>query len=152
MWSFVRVLFTGLVYSRSQPIRAGTKVWQYDRTMHACDRAALTALDHKTLAFALHGGYLHAPSGKFLWYTDGMQYMNHAEGRLANVGLGEWPPLELDHTRALRDIAPGEELFEDYGFWANGGLSPGHWLFPLYMRFCPQHYAFLASLEERVAA
>jgi hypothetical protein len=120
--------------------------------MHASDQKAMESLDRETLAFALHGGYLHQPSGKFVWYTDGMQYMNHAPSPYANVGLGTWPPLEQDHTVALRDIAAGEELFEDYSFWANGGLSPGHWLFKLYLRHCPHHYAFLAGLEQKVAA
>ncbi|MBP7001382.1 MAG: hypothetical protein KBB57_07540 [Amaricoccus sp.] len=114
--------------------------------MHACDRKEMVALSARTLSFALHGGYLHKPSGKFLWYKDGMQYMNHGEGDIANVGLAYWPTLQEDHTVALRDIAPGEELREDYGFWADGGLASDHWLNPLYRRHCPHHLSFLQSL------
>lgn len=130
-----------------KPIKAGTRIWQVDTTMHVCDGAAMNALSPRKLRFALHGGYYHAPSGLFLWYTDGMQYMNHAAGPVANVGLTFWPPLGEDHTVALRDIAAGEELFEDYRFWADGGLSPDHWLHRLYCEHHPEHYAFLCSLN-----
>lgn len=128
-------------------IAAGTRVWQVDDTMHFCDRKALLALGRQKIRFALHGGYLHKPSGKFLWYQDGMQYMNHAFTPEANVGLGIWPPLMEDHTVALRDIAPGEELFEDYTFWSDGGVEQGHWLRNLYEQYHPEHLAFLNSLE-----
>ena len=41
--------------------------------------------------------------GLFLWYTDGMQYMNHAATPMANIGLTTWPPLEpRPHRRAAR--------------------------------------------------
>lgn len=127
-------------------IRAGTRIWQFDDGMRVCDAAAMAKLDPRQLRYALHGGYLHKPSDRFLWYTDGMQYMNHAATPLANIGLGIWPPLRDDHTVALRDIAPGEELLEDYAFWADGGLSPTHWLHRLYLEHCPEHFVFLASL------
>jgi uncharacterized protein len=135
-----------------RPIAAGTRIWQVDRNMHACDRETMYALSPRKLRFALHGGYYHKPSGKFLWYTDGMQYMNHAATPMANIGLTIWPPLSLDHTIALRDIEAGEELFEDYTFWADGGLSPDHWLGRLYREHCPAHYDFLYSLESVHAA
>ncbi len=134
-------------------IPAGTRVWQFDETMAVSDQAALSRLDPGMVRYALHGGYLHKPSDKLLWYTDGMQYMNHASSPLANVGLGLWPPLHEDHTIALRDIAPGEELLEDYGFWSDGGLEPDHWLYPFYATYCPEHLDFLADLGRvRVAA
>ena len=98
-------------------IAAGTRVWQVDETMHVCDARALAELAPGDLRFALHGGYLHEPSGQFLWYRDGMQFMNHRPGPGANVGLGKWPPLFEDQCIALRSIAAGEELFEDYTFW-----------------------------------
>lgn len=115
--------------------------------MHVSDLAGLGRLRPDRLGFALHGGYLHAPSDKFLWYTDGMQYMNHAETGVANIGLDFWPDLHDDHCVALRNIEPGEELLEDYAFWADGGLRPGHWLHRLYLEHCREHYTFLASLE-----
>lgn len=140
------------VFAR-QSITAGTRIWQFDESMHVCDQQAMYALSPRKLRFALHGGYYHKPSGLFLWYTDGMQYMNHAATPMANVGLAIWPPLHGDHTIALRDIDAGEELFEDYAFWADGGLSPDHWLHRLYRDHCPDHYAFLCSLDSyRIAA
>ena len=136
-----------------QWIPKGTVLWRYDATMHLCDRRELTALDPETLRFALHGGYLHQPSGKFLWYRDGMQFMNHASGAAANVGLAEWPELRDERTVALRDIARGEELFEDYGFWSSTLRATDHWLTRLYRKYCPEHYAFLMMLDmESVAA
>jgi SET domain-containing protein len=133
------------VFAKSH-VPAGTKIWQYDESMRVCDADAMAALNPRQLRYALHGGYLHKPSDRFLWYTDGMQYMNHATTPRANIGLGTWPPLHDDHTVALRDIAPGEELLEDYAFWADGGLASGHWLYPLYLKHCPEHFSFLSSL------
>lgn len=122
--------------------------------MHVCDSKTLPLLEPKLLTFALQAGYLHCPSGKFLWYTDGMQYMNHGAGARANVGLDYWPErLRDDHLVALRDIEVGEELLEDYTFCLEGGLAPDHWMRPLYLKFCPWHYDFLLGLDRpRVAA
>jgi len=129
------------------PIKAGTRLWQYDDAMHACDEAAFERLTPRERRFALHGGYLHKPSDKFLWYTDGMQFMNHRCTPDANVGLGVWPALAEDHTLALRDIAAGEELTEDYTFWSDGGIATDHWLNRFYLAHCPEHLAFLHQLE-----
>ena len=130
----------------AEPISAGTRVWRFDASMHVCSRASLARLDPETLADALVAGYVHEPSGLFLWYTDGMQFMNHGDGRAANVGLHYWPELEDDHIVALRDIAPGEELREDYRGCLSAGLAPNHWLAPFYRAFCPGHYRFLLEL------
>jgi hypothetical protein len=130
----------------AERIPAGTKVWQFDRSMHVCNRTSLARLDASTLARALKAGYVHEPSGLFLWYTDGMQFMNHGDGPAANVGLDHWPEIEDDHILALRDIEPGEELREDYRECLRAGLAPGHWLAPFYREFCPGHYRFLLEL------
>ena len=127
-------------------ISAGTKVWQFDPSMHVCDRTSLAMLEPSTLSQALHGGYVHEPSQLFLWYTDGMQFINHGDGRQANVGLDYWPDLEDDHVVALRDIAPGEELREDYRICLRAGLARDHWLLPFYRAFNPTHYRFLLEL------
>jgi hypothetical protein len=130
----------------AEPIAAGTRVWQVDTSMRVCDRTSLVKLAPFTLAQALKAGYVHEPSGLFVWYTDGMQVMNHGEGRAANVGLHYWPALEDDHIVALRDIELGEELREDYRGCLRAGLAPDHWLAPLYRAFCPSHYRFLLEL------
>jgi hypothetical protein len=136
----------------TQKIPAGTRIWEYDRSMRVFDSKSLSALAPRQIHRVLHGGYLHRPSDQLLWYTDGMEYMNHAPTPAANIGLGYWPSLREDHTIALRDIAPGEELFEDYGFWSDAGLHPSHWLHPFYLKFCPGHYTFLSSLTQLPAA
>lgn len=140
-----RIHGTG-VFAR-KPISAGTRLWEYDESMAVFDRRSMSELDPRKLTQVLHGGYLHKPSDRFLWYCDGMQFMNHAASPRANIGLRTWPPLQEDHTVALRDIEAGEELLEDYGFWADAGLDPDHWLYPLYLAHCPEHYAFLLSLN-----
>lgn len=124
-------------------IRAGTKVWEYDPSMSVETRKDMEKMDEKHLPYILKAGYLHKTSGKFLWYTDGMQFINHGVGSDANVGLDYWPKLERDHVVALRDIAPGEELREDYGMCLSAGLGPNHWLKPLYLAHCRDHYDFL---------
>lgn len=134
-------------------IKAGTTVWRFDRSMHVCDEMDLRSYDKRTRQDALLAGYLHEPTQKFIWYTDGMQFVNHAEGRLANISTPEWLPLDEDCVVATHDILPGEELFEDYGFWNIFNLPRNHWLRLLYLQSCPQHYMFMQSLAEtRVAA
>ncbi len=136
------------VFAR-RDIAAGERVWQFDPTMQVCDARTLGNLSPADLRYALLAGYLHKPSGQFLWYHDGMQFMNHALTPDANVGLWTWPKrLEDDHSVALRDIAAGEELSEDYTFCLEGGLAPDHWMRSLYLAHCPEHYAFLLGLHE----
>ncbi|PKP62688.1 MAG: hypothetical protein CVT86_07165 [Alphaproteobacteria bacterium HGW-Alphaproteobacteria-8] len=135
-----------------QNISAGSKVWVFDKGMKVGERRELLALSREELRFALHGGYLHHPSGKFVWYDDGMQYVNHAGGSGANIGIREWTPLEQDNCTALRDIAAGEELLEDYQFWSVLSLADDHWLRKIYMDHCPEHYDFLIEIETRRAA
>ena len=144
---FRRSALHGIGVFADKPIAAGTRIWQVDRSMHVADAATLAALRPADLRLALHGGYLHKPSDLFLWYSDGMQFMNHRPAPGANIGLGFWPKLEEDHTIALRDIAAGEELFEDYGFWSDCGIRPDHWLYALYRDYCPEHLSFLTELE-----
>jgi hypothetical protein len=136
------------VFARER-IRKGTKIWEYDDSMFVESRKQMEKMDGKYLPYVLKAGYLHRTSGKFLWYTDGMQFINHATD--ANVGLDYWPRLEQDHIVALRDIAPGEELCEDYGMCLAGGLAPDHWLRPLYLAHCRGHYEFLLDLAQRAA-
>ena len=136
----------GLGVFAAEPIPAGTRVWQFDTSMHVCTRESLARLRPSALSLALYAGYLHEPSGLFLWYTDGMQFMNHADVRDANVGLHYWPALEDDHIVALRDVAAGEELREDYRGCLRGGMVGDHWMARLYQAFCPKHYGFLLGL------
>ncbi len=143
----------GMGVFASKLIPSGTPIWAFDDSMHVCTRKTMSKMSPAAIRFALHGGYLHIPSDKFLWYEDGMEFMNHALGDKANVGLDFWPSLGEDHLVALRDIAPGEELLEDYTFCLSGGLAPNHWLRPFYLAHHPDHYNFLLGLQElRVAA
>lgn len=132
-----------------QDIAAGSKLWVFDSSMKVGEYQALAALPRDELRFALHGGYLHHPSGKFVWYKDGMEYVNHADSPRANIGISEWTPLHEDNCTALRDIAAGEELLEDYKFWSVLSLERDHWLRRLYTEFCPEHYDFLIEIEKR---
>jgi hypothetical protein len=131
-----------------EPIPQGTKVWTVDPAMKFADCRQLSALPPDDLRFALHGGYLHFPSQRFVYYKDGMEYVNHAEGAAANIGIREWTPLMEDNCTALRDIDVGEELLEDYTFWSIMNLHRGHWLIKLYREFCPDHYSFLMKINK----
>lgn len=133
----------------AEPIEKGTKVWTVDPSMKILGPGELGGLDRDELRFALHGGYLHFPSQKFVYYRDGMEYVNHADGRYSNIGITEWTPLMQDNCTALRDIAEGEELLEDYTFWSVLQLGTDHWLVDLYRDFCPEHYLFLSSIERQ---
>jgi uncharacterized protein len=145
---FKRSRLHGIGAFASERIAAGTRIWQVDPTMYVADRRTLPALAPDDLRYALLAGYLHRPSGRFVWYEDGMQFMNHGCGAEANTGLDYWPQRLLDdHLVALRDIRAGEELREDYGFCLDGGLAPDHWMRPLYLAHAPQHYDFLLGLE-----
>lgn len=131
-----------------EPIKRGTKVWTVDPSMKFAKPAELAALPADELRFALHGGYLHFPSQRFVYYNDGMEYVNHAAGPAANIGIREWTPLMEDNCTALRDIAEGEELLEDYTFWSILQLRRNHWLVDLYRKSCQNHYSFLMNLEQ----
>lgn len=138
----------GLGVFAKEWIPAGTLVWRFDRSMHVCVEADLRRYDEETRQKALVGGFYHEPSGKFVWYRDGMDFVNHADTPFANIAAKEWTPLEQDANYATRDIAPGEELFEDYAFWSIFNLPMGHWIRSVYRDHCPQHYMFMQSLVE----
>jgi SET domain-containing protein len=129
-----------------EPIRRGTKVWTVDPSMKFARAEHLCSLPADELRFALHGGYFHFPSERFVYYNDGMEYVNHAPAPIANIGIGEWTPLMEDNCSALRDIDVGEELLEDYTFWSILNLRRKHWLTDLYREFCPDHYFFLVEI------
>ena len=142
----------GLGVFARRDIPRGARIWEVDAGMRFDDRAAVEALPPAALRDALHGGYLHVPTDRLVWYDDGMQFMNHGPAGQANIGLDHWPALHADHTVALRDIAAGEELLEDYGFWAHSDLARSHWLTALYRRHCPEHLGFLESLHPDLVA
>ena len=134
-------------------IKKGSIVWRVDRSMHICDKGDLQEYAPDTLHTALLSGYLHYQTEKFVWFTDGMQFMNHKPGILANVFTPDHDGLDEDCIIASRDIQPGDELYEDYGHWNVFNLPRDHWLRLLYLQSCPDHYMFMQHLaEERVAA
>ena len=130
-----------------EEIAPGTLVWKFDHSMHVCDHEDMQTYDRPTLEKALLGGFYHMPSGKFVWYRDGMDFVNHADGPYANIAAKSWTPLDQDANYATRTIQRGEELFEDYGFWSIFNLPPNHWIRMMYLQHCPQHYHFMQSLE-----
>lgn len=139
----------GLGVFAVQPIRAGRKVWQFDARMNAYGLVEMGMLDKDDLVEALRIGYFHQPAGRFVWYDDDMKFVNHADPPGANIGTIAWTRLEEDHSTALRDIAPGEELVEDYEFFSIFNLPAGHWIRDIYADFCPEHYEFLLQIQDR---
>lgn len=142
----------GMGVFAAERIPAGTEVWTLDENTRLSSMMDLVRLPKPRLWFALHGGYYHPPSGKFVWYDDGMHLVNHADGDLANIGTMEWVPLDQDNCVALRDIEAGEEILEDYTFWSIFELEPNHWVRRLYRDHCPDHYEFQRALFDRKIA
>lgn len=132
-----------------EPIRKGTKVWIVDPTMKFLEPADLYSLPPNERRTVIYGGYPHLPSETFVYFKDGMEYVNHADPQAANIGVHEWPPLLEDNCTALRDIDAGEELLEDYAFWSVVQLRHNHWLVKLYRENCPAAYKFLLEIEGR---
>lgn len=137
----------GLGVYAAEFIRAGTKVWCFDDAMHVLGPGQLGGLSDFDLRTIFHGGYFHFPSQKYIYYEDAMKYVNHGDPPFANIGILEWTPLQLDHSAALRDIEPGEELLEDYEFFSIMNLREEHWIRRFHEDFCPDHYGFLRQLR-----
>lgn len=132
-----------------EPIRKGKKVWVVDPTMKFFGPADLGRLPPDELRTVLYGGYPHLPSQTFVYFKDGMEYVNHADRHAANIGVHKWPPLMQDNCTALRDIEAGEELREDYTFWSILQLPREHWLPKIYRKHCPAAYDFLLEIEHQ---
>ena len=82
---------------------------------------ALRALgqDHpERLKEILWGGYLHDPTGVYIEVVDGGQFTNHSNDPNCGGGWGT-TPVE-DFSIAVRDIAAGDEILEDYGVLDDG--------------------------------
>lgn len=67
------------------------------------------SLDSKEQTEVKYYGYFHKKTQKWHVAFDAIRILNHAEGENANVTQD----LDMIMT-AKRDIAPGEELFQDY--------------------------------------
>lgn len=150
---FEKSTIHGIGVFAKQLVKKGSVIWRVDPSMYICHQTDLRKYDTDTLHTALLSGYLHYQTEKFIWFRDGMQFMNHAPGRMANIFTPDHDDLFDDCVVASRDIMPGEELFEDYGYWNIFNLPQNHWLRLLYLQNCPEHYAFMQHLaDERVAA
>ncbi|MFK7941935.1 MAG: SET domain-containing protein [Paracoccaceae bacterium] len=143
----------GMGVFASQNIEKGSVIWRVDSSMHFCDEAELRKYDNNKLHIALLSGYLHYQTGKFVWFEDGMQHMNHAPTGLANIYTPHHTELLDDCVVAAKPINKGDELFEDYGYWNIFNLQHDHWLRRLYAESCPDHYMFMQYLaDEAIAA
>ena len=138
--------------SPARAIPAGARIWQVDETMHVCDAADLAALRPSELRFALHGGYLHKPSGRFLWYTDGMQFMNHRadarrQRRARHLAAAHRGPLR----RAARHRGRARNCSRTIPSGPTAGSAPSHWLRPSLSRALPGALRLPAASSRRFA-
>jgi hypothetical protein len=123
------VILTGLTGEAAQ-----NRTWTF---------AELQALeqDHpERLKEILWGGYLHDPTGVLIEPVDGAQFTNHSSD--PNCG-GDWgaTPVE-DFSIAVRDIAAGDEILDDYGVYRD---MEQPWLKDLLVRHCAEGAIFEAE-------
>jgi len=89
----------------AQPIAKGTKIWEMHAIIDvAIDPADLEQLPEPALSLIKRLAYLDRSSNKYILSTDGAQYMNHADES------------NIRDDVAVRDIAEGEELTENYAY------------------------------------
>lgn len=106
------------------PIARGAKVWEWD---DGIDVAIPDALYQSLDPIAREHVYKHAwlANGVWLLCTDSMKFMNHA----AAPNIREEEPsqgMKIRASFALRDIAAGEELTENYAAFDERYGDHGH--------------------------
>jgi hypothetical protein len=122
-------ILTGLTGEAAQ-----NRIWTF---------AELQALeqDHpERLKEILWGGFLSEPTGVYLEPVDGGQFTNHSNDPNCGGGWGT-TPVE-DFSIAVRDIAAGDEILEDYGVYRD---MEQPWLKDLLVRHCPERATFEAE-------
>jgi len=95
----------------------------------------------------LWGGYLHVPSNNFIVLVDGGQFTNHSND--PNCG-GDWAKTPQGEVSvAIRDIAAGEEITDDYGVFGET-RAESSWLTALFKKYTPEREEFeRAHVKER---
>ncbi len=122
-------ILTGLTGEAAQ-----NRIWTF---------AELQALeqDHpERLKEILWGGFLSEPMGVLIEVVDGGQFTNHSNDPNCG-GYGATTPME-DFSIAVRDIAAGDEILEDYGVYRD---MEQPWLKDLLARHCPEGATFEAE-------
>jgi hypothetical protein len=100
----------GLGLFAAEPIRAGQTVWEWDEGVDL--RLPMSARDAATGPMReLLTTHAWVGEGTLWLPADGARHVNHSSTPNCAAGPGAAPSL------ALRDIAAGEELTEDYGEW-----------------------------------
>ena len=88
-----------------EPIAKGTQIWEMHALIDiAMEPADLEQLPEPALSLIKRLAYFDKSSNKYILSADGAQYMNHAD-----------KPNIRDDV-AVRDIAAGEELTENYAY------------------------------------
>lgn len=102
----------GIGLFAGEPIKKGQPIWEFtsffDRVMNREEFLNLCrTLDDRALEHLL--SYCYKRKNKYYYLADNTRFINHAENGF-NVMLQDNDMTEV----ALRDIAPGEELLENY--------------------------------------
>jgi hypothetical protein len=138
-------------------IPKGTKVWVYSDDWRAYTQTKMEQIseqDPERMKKILWGGYHHDPTGVFVHYQDGMEYMNHSTkdniGGLDDDSHSMWgEKVEDEESFALKEIQCGEEFFEDYSLYNCHRVA---WLAELYQKHCPKRHEFELSIARHYKA
>jgi len=96
----------GMGLIAQQFIPKGAMVWEYTPELDlTLSREELDALPERARRAFLYWSYQDVHSGEYILCFDDARYFNHSDDP------------NTDGCRALRDIAPGEEITYDYRRW-----------------------------------
>lgn len=105
----------GLGLFAAQAIPRGTRIWEFAPGFDLeLSEEELQTLSEPCRAQVLAYAYYNAARLRYILCSDDARFVNHSQSpNTLSVGFGERDIEGM--TIAARDIAPGEELTEDYG-------------------------------------
>ena len=137
------------------PIKKGTPIWVFqgpgkiltgltgeearNKVLTPGELEEIGRKDPEKIKEILWGGYLHVPTNNFIVLVDGGQFTNHSNN--PNCG-GQWADTpQGESSVAIRDIAAGEEITDDYGVFGETRAESA-WLTALFKKHTPEREEF----------
>lgn len=128
----------GMGLFADQDIQQGSIVWQYTpdtcMTLNAAQCGVFVDSFHKTEQHIIHYyltySYYESHLGQIILCLDNGRFVNHSSQPICGRSLNMPASTAWQYSVALRDIAKGEELTEDYRSYDTVA-----WLSELYVRY-----------------